>query len=227
MADTTPVANALHIKLMALLDDNVTAGGDNGLTAATNGGIFTAQVRNNAFNEAYAWIVQEAMKRFGIEGAANAVQGAVKTQAISAFSSSGVTLNKDFIAPIRLVKSDNSVFQYMRKYQFDSDTNPYIDNGFTVENGLIYAYQRTAGVMTILNTGAGTLYYLKADRKSITTGADVAVNTAPDTTLDYAFMDSALWYTAHLLAHAKGAAEWTVKADKFLGLALEKFPQGA
>lgn len=224
MADNTPVSNVVNIKIANYLDDPLTAAADNGLTAATNTSMFLAAQRNQALNEALAWIVQELVNRVGPDMASQACQGAVATQAIT-FAAAGSTVNKDFMYPLRLISTGKPLFTLMSKSDLDADQDFLITRAYTIEGGKLYGYIRSAGTLTLQSSGTATFYYLKADRKNTTTGADVVVNTAPDTTLDFRFMDSVTWYACHLLAQAKGAGEWLEKNAQFMKLALEKFPK--
>lgn len=214
----------MNIKIANYLDDPLPVAADDGLTAAQNTSTFLASQRNQAVNESLAWLVQECVNRYGIEQTAEMLQGAIATQSVT-FSSAGVTTNKDMKFPYRLIDSSGNVYKRMDRVAATTDDEFFNSYVYSIDGGKLYAYLRTAGTLTLQNSGTGTFYYLKADRKDTTSGADTAVNTAPDTTFDYRFIEAAVWYGCHLLAQAKGAGEWLEKNQQFLGLALEKFPK--
>lgn len=225
MTNTAPISNVLNIKIANYLDDPLTAAADNGLTAATNTSTFLASQRNQALNEALAWVVNECVNRYGLERTREMIPGAVSSQAFTA-NSNGVTLNGDFMYALEVIKgTTRPPFTIMSKADLTLDSDILVTNAAVIEGGKIYVYIRTAGTLAIQSTGSYTLFYLKADRKSTTDSSDTAVNTLPDTTLDYRFLDATTWYACHLLAQAKGAGEWMEKSQHFLALAMEKFPK--
>lgn len=225
MADTTPVSNNLVIRLANMLDDALLIGGDNGITASTDGLVFTATVKNQRLNEGYRWLCNELLARLSKDDVYRRAQGLIATQAIT-FASAGVTVNMDYISLFRLVDSAGVPYQFGSKADFDSDKQFFINNAYSVESGKIYAYTRTAGVLTLLDAGTATFYYFKADRIVPTTGVDVDVNTAPDTTLDQQWLDPVMLYAAWRLAKDKSSAEWIDKAAQFLEQAYSKLPGG-
>ena len=210
MADNIPRHNRMSVDLANILGDPL-SGADNGIKAAADGRIATADTRNRRLHEAYSWILEELIKRE--DGTARYdIEGLVSTQSFT-FSSSGVALKKDFLVEISLGSS--AIFQKRSKDELDRDTDIRINYGYAIENGLIYGYQRSAGTLTILNAGSGTLYYYRADRIDPTTGNDVAINTTPDMGIDRRWMSSCLHYAAYRIAQDKGAAEWLDKAKTF------------
>lgn len=225
MADTTPISNSLNIRVSHVLEDILTAGADNGVTATTNGNAFTYSMRNEALAEAYAYLGQTFVNKFTPIGAEKLCEGLVATQSVT-FSASGTAINKDFIAPIRLIKSTGVIYHQGIKSHFDSDMEPLLDYGFAIEGNKVYGYERAAGVMAVLSTGTATLYYIKADRTNTTTGAVVAANTSPDTTIDPQYHDFLVGYAAARLAQQKGAGEWVVKAPTLMQMALGLLPNG-
>lgn len=224
--DNCPVHNALTIRLANLLSDALTIGADNGITVSTDdpGAAFSAAVKNDRLNEGYRWVCNELMNRLSKEDMYRRGQGFIASQSV-AFSSGGVNLNKDYIGFFRMIKSDGTSFQFGTKAGFDTDNQFFINNGYSIEGGKIYAYSRVGGVLTLLGSGTGTLYYFKADRVNVTSGADYGVNTAPDTTVDQQWLDACMLYAAWRLAKDQGAAEWVLKAQQFLEQAVSKLPQ--
>ena len=223
MADTTPISNAMNIALAIKLGDPAATGADNGVTASTDATDFSAAQRNQALSFAYNELANRLIKIYG-KDAGKVCEGLVATQAIT-FSASGVALNKDYVATLTLLKSDNSEFGYTSLKALKQDLDPYLDAGYTIENALIYAYQRTAGTLTILSSGTGTLYYIKSDRKSTTTAADVAVNTSPDTTIDVTWHNFLIDYGAYWLCLNKASGEFIEKAPIYLAQADARLPK--
>ena len=229
MADTTPVQNLNSVNLSLLLDDAVT-GGDNGIAAAADGEPFTATKRNAYLHQAYRWLVQKLVESFGITRASDLLPGFVATQDVT-FSASGVTLNKNYMFPLRLYKaSAGGGFMLSKRSSLtDDDFSPFISNFYVIEAGKLYAYQRTSGTLAILAAGTGTLFYLKADRKDVTTGAEVASNTAPDTTVDGWAIDASVYYAAGAACLDKSIIdndpEWASKGNRFMAMAMEKLPK--
>ena len=140
MADTVPVHNRMSVDLANVLGDPV-SGGDNGIKAAADGKITTADIRNRRLHEAYAWIAEELSKKVGMNEAKFQIEGLIKTQAIS-FSSSGVALNKNYLLPI--VLSSSSVFQRRSKEELDRNTDIRLSYGYAIEGGKLYAYGKNA-----------------------------------------------------------------------------------
>jgi hypothetical protein len=223
MADTTPISNALNIRLGQKLGDPPTAGVDNGATAAVNGVDFTATQRNLALNQAYNELAVRLLATHG-ELAAVMCEGLVATQAVT-FAAAGVTINKDYIRYLRLVGSTSLQFVLKSKAFLDNDQDPYIDRAYALEGGKLYAYIRSAGTLTLQSSGTGTFYYIKSDRKSTSTGADVAVNTAPDTTIDQNWLEWCMEYGAWWLAVNKGSDRWLTLANLFSAQVESKLPK--
>lgn len=220
MADTTPRNNQNAVNLGLLLDD-ATAGADNGIRAAADGKWLTAAKKNYYLHEAYRWILTTIRDP-------QALQGLIATQAIT-FSSVGVTLNKDYMFPLSLYRvSTADSFNLTKRVSLDDDFMPSLTNFFVIEGGKIYAYVRAAGVLAALNSGSGTFFYMKADRID-SNGADVAVNTAPDTTVDRWALDACVLYAAGRACLDKSiidsAPEWMEKGNRFMAAAMEKLPK--
>lgn len=227
MADNTPRHNQNQVNLALLLDD-ATTGADNGIAASTDGMWATAVKKNYYLHEAYRWIADTIIAKFGIASGSDLLQGLISTQSIT-FSSSGVNLNKDYLYPVRLYKSATTDSFYLSKRaSLDDDFMPWITNFYTLEAGKLYAYQRTAGTLSALNGGTGTLYYIKAERLD-SNGADVASNTTPDITLDRRWHDACVLYAASRAALDKGIIDndpaWQDKANRFFVAAQEKLPK--
>lgn len=219
MADTTPISNYLNIRISHILEDILTVGADNGVTATTNGNAFTASMRNEKLTEALGYLAKALINKFGSQGVEAQAEGLVATQSVT-LASAGTTVNKDFIAPIRLIKSTGLIYHQGIKSHFDSDIEPLLDYGFAIEGNKVYAYERSAGTLSAINSGTATLYYIKNDRVNTSTGAVVATNTAPDTTVDPQWNEFVVMYAAARLATDKGAGEWQIKAETFMKTAL-------
>lgn len=219
MANNTPTSNQLNINLGKLLNDSPTVGGDDGVTASTDGSIVTASQRNSKLIEGFTWVINQIVQLIGMDKARLLLGNSVTTQSIT-FAVSVVASNKDYLYPVALLDSNNNEFNLHPLKNLKQDLDPFLDAGYAIEGGFIYPYKRTSGTLALVTTGTGLLYYLKADRKVVSTGADVAVNTAPDTTMDYKFLNAAMYYAASRLASEKGSAEWEIKASKALAEAL-------
>ena len=206
-----------------MLEDILTVGADDGVTAATNGNAFTAAMRNERLTEALGYLAKTLVNKVGSQGTEAQAEGLVASQSVT-LASAGTTLNKDFVAPIRLIKSTGLIYHQGIKSHFDSDIEPLLDYGFAVEGNKVYAYERTAGTLAAVNSGTATLYYIKNDRVNTSTGAAVVVNTTPDTTIDPQWQEFVVMYAAARLAEDKGAGEWQVKANKFMEVALRMLP---
>lgn len=224
MTNNTPISNSLNIRISHILEDILTVGGDDGVTAATNGNAFTAKMRNEKLTEACGYLGQALFAAFGAYGAIKACEGLMATQSVT-FYSSGVALNKDFIAPVRLVKSDGSVYKYGLKNEWDADDQFFLNNTYAIEGNKIYAYERSAGTLTLLNSGTGTFYYVKHDRMDTSTGTTVVVNTTPDTTINAQWHEFLIAYAAARLAQDKGAGEWTEKVQTLMSQAMALIPK--
>ena len=103
----------------------------------------------------------------------------------------------------------------MNRLDLEADVDAYLTNAYTVESGSVFAYSRSNGVMTLNDSGQGTLYYLKADRVDSSTGIDLVQNTGTDTTLDLRWMDWILRYAAKRACEDKGSDEYLAKANVF------------
>jgi hypothetical protein len=101
------------------------------------------------------------------------------------------------------------------KLKYDQDTEPIVNNGYSVETGKLYAYKREDDILSVLDTGQGTLYYLKSDRVDVDTGLDLVQNTGTDTTLDLRWYDWVIRYAAFRACADKGSDEWLAKAQVF------------
>lgn len=213
MADNVIIHNKLTVRVRNVVEDIVT-GGDNGIIAATDGKIFSASIVNQRLLEAYAWIVNELVAKLGVPAASLVLSDSIVQQLNFSIASAGTSVNKDYLFPVRLLQSA-TVFGLKIKSQLDADLDPYLDNGYAIDGGKIYVYQRVAGTLTLLNTGTATLHYLKADRIDPTTGAEVAVNTTPDITLNSRWHEACIFYAAYRLCADKGVAEWADKAKVF------------
>lgn len=224
MANTTPISNALNIRVANLLNDTPTAGTDDGATASTDGAMFTATVRNSRLNEAYTWLATQLLNRYGLDKFEQYSQGLIATQSIT-WASGGTTVNQDFIQPLRVVSTGQPQFLKMPKGFLDIDGDIRINRAYAIEGEKIYGYIRTSGTLTKQSSGTATLYYVKADRRDTTTTADIAVNVAPDTTIDTQWLDACMLYAAWRLAKDKGAAEWLEVAASLQSQLEHKFPQ--
>jgi hypothetical protein len=228
MADTVPRHNQASVNLSLLLDDAVT-GADNGIAAALDGTPFTAAKRNQYLHEAYRALAFKLVESFGIQAAADLVPGLITTQSIT-WVNTGVALNKDYLYPLSVYDAvGKSPFMLSKRASLDRDFLPYVNNFYTIEAGKIYGYQRTAGVLGVLNAGAVFFYYIKADRRNSTTGADVAINTAPDTVVDGWALDFCMRYAAALACEDKSIIDddpaWLNKANRFKAMAMDLLPK--
>lgn len=303
MADSTPLSNFLNIALSIKLGDPPTTGGDNGITASTDATDFSATQRNDALAFAYNELANRLIKLYG-KDAGKMCGGLVATQTVI-FSSSGTTVNKDYISPLSLLDvTTEQEFEYMALKGLIQDLNPYVDAGYAVEAGKLYAYIRGAsqtvadiqitaggtgytsaptvgftggggtgaaatatitadavtsiiitnvgsgytstptvtftggvgsgaaataivgdGSLIVRHSNSGTLYYIKSDRKNVTTGANVAVNSTSDTSIDTTWHPFLIDYAAAWLAQNKSSGEWLEKAPIYLSQAESKFPK--
>ena len=212
MADTYPVSNAINVDLANKLQDPV-SGADNGAKAEADGSVFTATQRNLALADAYNQLAVRLVDKYG-KDAGLVCEGIVATQAVT-FASAGTTINLDYVHPIALLKSDNAEFALYPLNSLKQDRDPYLDQGYALEGGKLYAYQRSAGTLTQLTSGTGTFYYIKSDRRSTSTGAPLAVNATSDTTIDQTWLIWCKEYAAWWLAMNKGAGEWVARAEVF------------
>lgn len=227
MADNVPRHSQNAVNLALLLDD-ATTGADNGIASATDGMWATAVKKNYYLHEAYRWIADTIISRYGLALGADMIQGLISTQTIT-FASGGVSLNKDYLYPVRLYKSGTTdSFMLSKRASLDDDFMPWITNFYVLEGLKLYAYQRTAGTLAVLASGTGTFYYIKADRLD-TNGVDVAANTTPDTTLDRRWHDACVLYAASRAALDKSIIDndpaWQDKANRYYVAAMEKLPK--
>ena len=225
MADTTPIANQLSLDLARRLNDGIASTGDNGVDAATDGKIMFDDFRNKYVIVACRWVIDQLVLRLGIEAATPLLQGALTSQSIT-FSASGVSLNKDYLYPSRLLQSTTSTFKYITS-RTDAviDANPMDTKVYTVDNGKLYAWIRTAGVLTIQSSGTGTFYYIGSPRVNTSSGADVAVNTAPDIALDPKYFQAIVSYAQFLACMDKNTTFWLERAKTAFEEAKSYLPQ--
>lgn len=223
MANTTPIANAQNIDLANSLNDIPVAGGDDGVTASTSGTVFSASQRNLALSDAYNQLAVRLVGKYG-KDAGMICEGIVTTQTVT-FASAGTTINLDYVSPITLLKSDNAEFALFPLNDLKQDRDPYLDAGYALEGGKLYAYQRSSGTLSQLTSGTGTFYYIKADRRSTTTGAPIAVNTAPDTTIDQTWLNWCIDWAALWLCRRKGAGRWKERIPEYTQLVEDKLPK--
>lgn len=233
MADTVPVHNQMSVNLSLLCDDAVT-GGDNGIAAAADGSWLTAAKRNVYLHSAYRWLVNVLVDSYGIAGAADVIPGFVANQTM-VLSATGLAINKNYMYPLRLYKSASpapgGAFMLSKRASLDDDFMPFVNVFYAIEAGLLYAYQRDAStqVLNALDTVAAKLFYLKSDRVDATTGTEVAINTAPDTTLDKWATDACLYYAAGRACFDKSVIDndpaWADKGNRFFAAATAMIPK--
>lgn len=227
MADTTPLTNQLNVNISRRLND-ATTGADNGIKASADGTQFTAALRNQYINTALRWVVSELIRRGGVAWAYQRAKGAKTTQSVT-FAANGTAINPDFIAAFKLIDSLKAVYdEYESKADLDTTLDPFLTNGFVIDNGLLlFAYNTVSGPLAQVTSGTGTLYYLRADRKT-STGVDVLVNTAPDTTIEQYYFDAVEDYALGLALYDKGLRqkdqEMLTNAQTYFDLAMKKLP---
>lgn len=226
MADNVPVSNQLNINLSIILDDAVSGGADNGATAAIDGSVFSATKRNFYISQGCRdFIVATEQKHK--DDADAILQGAVQTQSIT-LSSSGTTLNKDYMYPVKLMVSTQEFNYFNDKGDLDQDIDPYLDAAYTIYAGKLYGYQRITGTFTLLNSGSSTFYYIGAPRVNTSDGTDKAVNTTPDIVFDPRCYDSILLFSAARACNDKSIIDsdptWKEKGGVFFAQAMAKLP---
>lgn len=235
MADNVARHNQNAVNLAILLDDPTT-GADNGIKAAADGKWLSGARKNYYLHEAYRWVGDELVRRLGIERASGLSTGLIKRQAIT-FASAGVAVNKDYLYSVRLVKSNMPQFVLGFKADFDLDIDRRIERAYSIEADgsspqvySLFAYERSSGTLSLLNSGTGTLYYLKAERID-SNGADVVPNTTPDITIDRRWHDVCVLYAAGRACWDKSimdnSPEWELKGNKFKAQAMDMLPKGS
>ncbi len=228
MADTTPISNQLNINLSIRMDDAVSGGADNGATAALDGAVMSSARRNYYINSGCRNLVRSIVENIGQLNSYDILQGAIKTQSIT-FSSSGTTLNKDFMYPARLVSSSAN-YTLAGRPELTIDFNPMITNGYAIDAGKIYGYTRDSnGLFAILSSGTATFYYYSAQRVDTSTGAETAVNTAPDIAVDSRWWDVILLFAQAEACNDKSIIEnepsWAEQGGKFFAQAMSRIPK--
>ena len=213
MADTTPISNVLNLNLAIRMNDAIAPSGDNGTDADTDGKIMLDTSRNKYIINASRWLVDKIVGKVGVEKAIPLLQGCVTSQSMT-LSSTGVTLNKDYMYPVRLLQSSTIEFEYVDAIA-DAviDLFPYKDYVYTISGGKLYAWIRTSGTLTLQNSGSATFYYIGAPRVNSSTGADVAINTAPDLGFDQKFLNAITAYAEFLACSDKGTTYWLNKGQ--------------
>lgn len=176
MADTVSTHNQLTVNLANVLDDPL-AGADNGIKAAAGGLSFSAAILNQSLAEAYRWLATQLVTKYGVEKATKLCEGIIDTQPLT-FATGGTTLNKNYLAPFRMVNSSLPVFVLMSRSDLALDLDPVVSKGYALDNNRLYGYVRTTGTLSIQSSGAGTFYYIKADRvvTAVTATATAAVS---------------------------------------------------
>ena len=225
MADSVPISNKINLNLAIRLDDGITPTGDNGVDAATDGKIFYDTTRNKYVIQACRWLIDSLVKLLGIEVATPLLQGTLTSQSIT-FSATGTAVNKDFLYPSRLLQSTTIQFYYITS-RADAviDVAPYQDYVYTIDNGKLYGWIRTSGTLTLQSSGTATFYYIGSPRVDTSTGADVAVNTAPDIALDTRFHDAITAYAQYLGCSDKSTSYWLNKAKLAFDEAVSYLPK--
>lgn len=223
MADNIPVHNRISVRVRNLIEDIVT-GSDNGTIASTDGKIFSANVLNQRINEAYAWVVDQLVQLLSLDVAKYSLADSITQQAV-AIASGGVSVNKDYLYATEFLVSQQP-YEQILKTNLDADYDKYLDFAFAVYGQKIYVYARSGGNLNVQNSGNGVLHYLKADRLD-STGADVAPNTTPDTTINNRWVQCVTLYAAYRLCQDKAAAEWQEKAKIFFEQAMSYLPRPA
>lgn len=215
--NNTPYMNKLAVELRILLEDPV-AGGDDGIKAETNGRDFTAERINFYLVESIKDLVKRLVDNYGVSMASDLASGLIKTQAIT-YNTGGVSINKDFLYPVGLSGTDT--YKYVNKLDIISDVDTYLIRVYTIEGNKLYVYIRenvgTPPVyqLNLQGSGTGTLYYLKADRVSSSTGKIVEPNYGTDTTLDMRWHDWVLRRAAQHGCEDKGTEVWLAKSQIF------------
>ena len=221
-----PIHNRNTIELANLLDDPL-SGADEDIKVNNGGKIFSSTKLNEYLCRSYRWLVDEIIARFGVEGAADQVQELIATHG-STMSSGSKAANKDYIRAISLHGSSS-----LQKYDFitpsewhkiETDLKVQAVRVFTVLGGNILASQRTNGAMANSGSLGFKMYYMKADRVDATSGAFVAVKTAPDTVLSPRWLNACVHYAAYLACIDKGTTEWLDKAKVFQQSAFADLP---
>ena len=113
----------------------------------------------------------------------------------------------------------------MPKGFIDTDGDIRINRAYAIEGEKIYGYIRASGTLTQQSSGTAKLYYVKADRRNTSSTADIAVNVAPDTTVDTQWLDACMLYAVWRLAMDKGAGQWVIIANSVKSEIEHKFPQ--
>ena len=228
MPDVNPKDNQNNISLSLKLEDPV-YDADNGIAAALDGKIYTSVKRNHYLIEAYRWIANAITEKFGVEMAAEKLSGLVATQSFT-MSSSGTTINQDVLHPFRVTTSGSIIYFRDKKAALDFDVKKFALRGFAIEGDKVYVYLRTAGTLTLQNSGTATLYYIKSDRIDYSSGSEVAVNTAPDITLNAWANDACTYYAAGvaILDQASSIVEpdpsMIEVGNRFIAMALQRLP---
>lgn len=210
MADSFPISNALNVAISVHLGDPV-SGADNGIAASSDGVDFSATHRNLILQKAYNELAVRLINLYGAQTASIMCEG-IRVQQSITFASGGTSINKDYITSIALLKSDNNEFNLRDLNDLKQDLDPYLDAGYAIEGGKLYAFQRSAGTLSQLTSGTGTLYYIKSDRLDVSTGAVIAVNSTSDTQIDGTWHNFLIEYSAYRLAEAKASGEYLEKA---------------
>jgi hypothetical protein len=151
----TPNLDVLHLRFSKSVEDPVAAAG-------TAGSVFSVAQREDYINRAINDLTSQIYHIVGMNKSREILQSMETTQAISAFSSSGVAVASDYTdMPTSLIKtgSTNIFSYYTKKDELDNNVNPNISAAYLISGNKIYAYESGA----ILTTGAGTFYYLRKD----------------------------------------------------------------
>jgi hypothetical protein len=151
----TPSLDILHLRFSRSVEDPVGSAGSAGLQ-------FSVVQREDYINRAINDLTSDIYHIVGMNKAREILQSMETTQSIAAFSNTGTSVASDYCdMPTSLLKtgSTNIFSYYPKKDELDNNVNPNISAAYVVSGNKIYAYESGA----ILNTGAGTFYYIRKD----------------------------------------------------------------
>lgn len=151
----SPNLDILHLRFSRAIEDPVIAAGSAGVQ-------FSVLQREDYINRAINGIASDIYFVTGMNKSREVLQSMETTLAVTAFSSSGFAMASDYAdMPTSLIKTGStSIFSYYtKKDELDNNVNPNIASAYVISGNKLYAYE--SGV--ILNSGAGTFYYIRKD----------------------------------------------------------------
>ena len=165
-----------HLRLSRKVRDPVLAISSDGVKA-------TATLRNDYLNRADIYI-QEQLRLLGNQSIVERfLQGLLKPQTITAFSTDGFSVPEDFSFAVSCKDGTTQFDQVEGSQKYSLNSNPLYERSvFLVSGGKTYAYNRGK----IVASGTGELLYIQSDQQTLTD-----VNPAIDSIWDSTLVDIA------------------------------------